>query len=577
MAEQSDFTGIPQAESVPKKRGRLSIVWVIPILAAVVGIGIAVQQQLSEGPEIRIEFRSAEGVEAGKTAIKYKDVEIGKVTGVNLSSDYSRILITAKMEKSAEALLAEDARFWIVKPRVTLSGVSGIGTLLSGNYIRFEPGSAAREGRAFVGLEVPPPVTIGLPGREFMLRSDTLGSLGIGSPVYYRRLNVGQVVSYELAEDGKSVDIQVFLNAPFDRFVTSNTRFWEASGVDVSVGASGLSLQTESILSLLVGGIAFETPPSAAGNGAVADNAVFPLSSDRATALSPREIDVERYALYFPGSLRGLSVGAPVDFLGLPVGEVTGVYIDHVPGSQDLRSRVEIVTYQHRFLALQGIQGAAEEKHPPLRDRRGFIQRQVVEKGLRAQLRSASIVSGQLYVALDFFPDVPEARIRWKRDFHEFPVVPSELANIQGRLKSLLVKLDRLPLEEIGNDARMAIASLDRTLGRLEGETVPQAEQTLATLDRTLRGANRTLERLDGEIVPQAGKTLEELRGAIASAERVLTNTDNAFLVPDAPGQQDLRDAMREIARAARAVRALADYLERNPDALIRGKTREKP
>ena len=212
-----------------------------------------------------------------------------------------------------------------------------------------------------------------------------------------------------------------------------------------------------------------------------------------------------------------------------------------------------------------------------MKDRRGFIQRQVVEKGLRAQLRSASIVSGQLYVALDYFPDAPEARIRWKRDIHEFPVVPSELANIQGRLKSLLGKLDRLPLEEIGNDARKAIASLDRTLGRLEGETVPQAEQTLATLDRTLQGANRTLERLDGEIVPQAGKTLEELRRAIASAERVLTNTDNAFLVPDAPGQQDLRDAMREIARAARAVRALADYLERNPDALIRGKIREKP
>ena len=184
MAEQSDLTGIPQAESVPKKRGRLSIVWVIPILAAVVGIGIAVQQQLSEEPEMRIEFRSAEGVEAGKTAIKYKDVEIGKVTGVNLSSDYSRILITAKMEKSAEALLAEDARFWIVKPRVTVSGVSGIGTLLSGNYIRFEPGSAAREGRDFVGLEVPPPVTIGLPGREFVLRSDTLGSLGIGTRVH---------------------------------------------------------------------------------------------------------------------------------------------------------------------------------------------------------------------------------------------------------------------------------------------------------------------------------------------------------------------------------------------------------
>ncbi|MCR4309353.1 MAG: MlaD family protein, partial [Deltaproteobacteria bacterium] len=251
MTDDSDFTNIPQAESVPKRRARLSIVWVIPILAAVVGIGIAIQQHLSEGPTIQIAFRSAEGVEAGKTSIKFKGIEIGKVTGLNLSEDYSRILVTAKMENDAEGLLVKDASFWIVRPRVALSGVSGIGTLLSGNYIRFEPGKSTKKERDFVALEVPPPVTFGLPGREFVLRSDTLGSLDIGSPVYYRRLNVGQVISYDLAKDGKSVDIRIFLNLPFDRFVTSNTRFWEVSGIDVSVGATGLAVQTESLLSLL--------------------------------------------------------------------------------------------------------------------------------------------------------------------------------------------------------------------------------------------------------------------------------------------------------------------------------------
>lgn len=577
MSDNSDFTNVPQAESIPKSRARLSIVWIIPILAAAVGIGIAVQQYLREGPTIRIAFHSAEGVEAGKTSIKYKDIEIGKVTGVNLSEDYSRILITAKMEKSAGGLLVKDAGFWIVKPRVSLSGVSGIGTLLSGNYIRFEPGKSKEKGHAFVGLEIPPPATSGLPGREFVLRSDTLGSLGIGSPVYYRRLIVGQVISYGLVENGKSVDIRIFLDAPFDRFVTSNTRFWEASGIDVSVGASGLSVQTESLLSLLVGGIAFETPPSPTGNRSVVDNAVFPISHDRVTALSPREVDAERYALYFHGSLRGLSVGAPVDFLGLPVGEVTGVSLAYVPGSQRIRTRVEIVTYRHRFPVPQGKQGVATESHAPIKERLEFMQRQVVEKRLRAQLRSASLISGQLYVALDYFPDAPEALIDWKRKPPAFPVVPSEMANLQANLKSLLAKLDKVPFEEIGNEARKAIASLDRTLGRLEGETLPEAKKTLETLDRTLQNANRTLERVDGEIVPEAKKTLEELRRAIASAERVFANTDNTFLGPDAPVQQDLRDAMREIARAARAVRALADYLERNPNALIRGKTQEKP
>lgn len=570
MPDDSDFRNIPQAETVPRRRGRISIVWLIPILAAAVGIGIAVQQHLNEGPTIRIAFLSAEGVEAGKTSIKYKDIQIGKVTGVNLSGDYSRILVTAKMEKSAEGLIVEDARFWIVKPRVTLSGISGIGTLLSGNYIRFDPGKSSREGREFVGLEVPPPATSGMPGREFVLRSDTLGSLGTGSPVYYRRLNVGQVISYDLAKNGKSVDIRIFLNAPFGRFVTSNTQFWEVSGIDVSVGANGLSVQTESLLSLLVGGIAFETPPSAAGNGSVADNAVFPLSSDRATALSPREVDAERYALFFNGSLRGLSVGAPVDFLGLPVGEVTGVSLSYHPGSQRIRTRVDIVTYQHRLIVSIGKRGSPAGISSPRNERREFMQRQVLENGLRAQLRSASLISGQMYVALDYFPGAPETRIDWERNPPEFPVVPSEMANIQAMLKNLLMKLNKVPVEEIGNDARKAIASLDRTMVRLDGETLPEARKTLATLDRTL-------ERFDGEIIPEAKKTLGDLRRAIASTERLLANTDNAFLAPDAPGRQNLRDAIREIARAARAVRELSEYLDRNPSALIRGRTQETP
>jgi paraquat-inducible protein B len=555
MTDNSDFTNIPQAESVPKRRARLSIVWVIPILAAVVGIGIAIQQNLSEGPTIRIAFRSAEGVEAGKTAIKFNGIEIGKVTGLNLSEDYSRILVTAKMENSARGLLVKDASFWIVKPRVTMSGITDIGTLLSGNHIRFEPGKSKKKARDFVALEVPPHAAFGLPGREFVLRSDTLGSLVIGSPVYYRRLNVGQVISYGLAKDEKSVDIRIFLNVPFDRFVTSNTRFWEASGIDVSVGATGLSVKTESLVSLLVGGIAFETQPSPAGDNSVADNAVFPLSKDRFTALSPREVDAERYALNFPGSVRGLSVGAPVDILGLPIGEVTGISLDYVPGARSIRTRVEIVTYQNRLLVPRGKQVAAAERRTPEKERRDLMQRQVVEKGLRAQLRSASLISGHLYVALDYFPDAPGAKIDWKRKPPEFPVVPTEMATFQAKLKSLLVKLDNVPVEEIGNEAREAIAALDRTL----------------------ESANRTLDRVDGEIVPEAKKTLEELRRAIASAERVLANADNTILGPDAPVKQDLRDAMREIARAARAVRVLADYLERNPNALIRGKTQEKP
>src|SRR5262249_5630023 len=215
-----------------------------------------------------------------------------------------------KIAKSAEGLIVEDATFWVVEPRVTLSGVSGLGTLLSGNYIGFEVGKSAKQQRKFTGLEVPPTITSGQPGRQFVLKADTLGSLGIGSPLYYRRLQAGQVIAYDLTGDGTAVGIKVFVNAPYDQYVTPGTRFWNASGLDVSVGAGGVEVRTQSLVALLAGGLAFDTPPFAAKAEPAAANTVFTLYSDQATALKQPETVATRYVLYFNESLRGLSVGA---------------------------------------------------------------------------------------------------------------------------------------------------------------------------------------------------------------------------------------------------------------------------
>lgn len=553
MTENSDLANIPEATRVPKKRARLAVVWIVPIVAALVGAGIVVQQYLNEGPTIRISFRTAEGIEPGKTFIKYKDVDIGKVTKVVLSKDFSKILVTAKMEKHSEGLLAADSRFWIVKPRFTLGGVSGIGTLLSGRYIGIEPGKSSKPGSDFVGLEAPPPVMGGMSGREFLLHAGTLGSLGIGSPIYYRRLNVGQVTGYDLAPDGKSVVINIFMKAPYDGYITSDTRFWESSGIHASMDAGGLSLQTESVLSILVGGIGFDTPPSAQKGKPAPANSVFTLFGDRDSAMAPRISESERYVLYFNESLKGLSVGAPVNMLGLPVGEVSAVGLDYVPETQGIRTRVEIMTYQYRLLRYLGKNDVAAVMTMSREERQKIMQRLVEEKGMRAQLRSGSLISGQLYVALEYFPDTPKARIDWTKDPPQFPVVPGKIENIEMQLKSLLAKIDKMPLEEIGKDLR----------------------KTLDTLDKTLQSADRTLTRVDAETLPEAKKTLEDLRRALTVAQRVLNSTDTTLLGPDAPAQQELRDALQEIARAARAIRVLADYLERNPETLLRGKNKE--
>src|SRR5262247_1710996 len=390
MPYDTDYDNLPQATFVPKKRRRISVIWIIPIIAAVVAIGIAVQRILNQGPTITIVFRAAEGVEAGKTFIKYKDVNIGQVTAVQLASDYSRVEVTAKIAKRAEGLIVEDATFWVVEPRVTLSGVSGLGTLLSGNYIGFEVGKSTKQQRKFIGLEVAPIITGGQPGRQFVLQADTLGSLGIGSPLYYRRLQAGQVIAYDLAGDGDVVDVTVFVNAPYDRYVNPNTRFWNASGVDVSAGASGLSVRTEGLVALLAGGIAFDTPSFAPKAAPAAARTVFILNSDRATAMKQPDPIAAYYVLYFTESLRGLSVGAPVTLLGLPAGEVTAIGLDLNPSTKNLRGRVDIVSYPERLVArLQQNEAAlGRSLLRNLPERHALVQYLVEQRGLRAQLRS---------------------------------------------------------------------------------------------------------------------------------------------------------------------------------------------
>jgi paraquat-inducible protein B len=550
LSETIDRDNLPRATLTPSRRSRISAVWLIPLLAAVVAIGIAVHRILNEGPTISIVFKSAEGVEAGKTSIRYKDVKIGEVTALELYENYSKVMVTAQIDKHAEGLMVEDAEFWVVHPRVTLSGISGLSTLLSGNYIGFARGKSKKTQHRFTGLETAPVVAIDQAGRAFQLTADDLGSLGIGSPVYFRRLNVGQLIAYDLAADGEDVTIRIFVTAPYDRFVTTGTRFWNASGLDVSLGTGGVDVRTESLVSLLIGGVAFETPAFAATSEPAAAGTAFVLYKDRATAMKQPEAIARHYVAYFDDSMRGLSVGAPVTLLGLPAGEVTDVGIDLDPKTLSLHGRVEIVTYPDRVVArLQSAQTATGKDIVRSEQRsRAFFQRLIEERGLRAQLRSGSLITGQLYVAFDFFPDAEKAQIDWTQETPVVPTVPATLPNLEAKITGVLAKLDKVPYEAIGIDIKRTIETLDKAI-----------------------------EDIASGINPALQSAIAELRRALASANRVLKDTGATLLGKDAPGQLELRGALQEVARAARSVRVLSDYLERHPGALLRGKSGEKP
>ncbi len=552
MAADDD---LPEAVAVPPRRARFSPIWIVPILAIVVAVGIAWDRLASEGPTITIIFKSADGIEAGKTFVKYKEVNIGQVTAVRLTDDTQNVEVTARIAKSASPLMVEDAHFWVVRPRISLSGISGLSTLISGNYIGFEAGTSAKKGRHYVGLEVPPIVTGNTPGRQFVLQSKDLGSLGIGSPLYYRRLAVGQVVAYDLAPDGSSVQVRVFVSAPYDKYVVRDTRFYNASGVDVSLTANGLDVRTQSLVALLEGGIAFETPPGYASSSQASSETVFPLFHDRVTAMKVDESIATRYVLYFQESVRGLSTGAPVNFYGVAVGEVTDVGLFFDPKTLNVKPRVEVVLYPERVVAQlptgQGVRLQAMVEQQVTR--RDFMQKLVEQRGLRAQLATGSLLTGQRFVSLAYFPKASKARLDWTQAPAELPTTISTLPEIEEKLGRIIDKLDKVPLDGIADDLRKALASLDETL----------------------REARSTIQRFDTDVTPSLKSALDEARGALGAAEKVLTSTETNLVGPGAPAQADLRNAMQELGRAARSLRVLADYLERHPEAIIRGKTAE--
>src|SRR6267154_6594050 len=329
------LSSVPESRAVPKKRTRLSLVWFIPIVAALVGVWVAVTRVLSEGPKITIVLQSAEGLEAGKTKIHYNGVDIGTVTTVELTKDHKHVTMIAQMAPKTESFLVEDTRLWVVRPRISGANVSGLGTLISGAYIGIEIGSSKEPKRDFVALETPPVITGNAPGRFFVLKTSDLGSLDTGTPLFFRRLQVGQVASYKLDQDGKFFTLQVFVRAPYDEYVTANTRFWQASGIDVSLSASGLSVQTQSLLSILIGGIAFEAPATGAVLPVAAANSVFTLFSDRAEAFRPAARNPQTFELIFNESVRGLAPGAPVEFRGVPIGEVA-----------EVRAQIDLKTFE---------------------------------------------------------------------------------------------------------------------------------------------------------------------------------------------------------------------------------------
>jgi paraquat-inducible protein B len=536
MTDPTPDSEIPRAVARRPGVRWVQPVWIIPVVAALIAGWLALQHFLDRGPTITIRFRTAEGLEAGKTRIKYKEVDIGTVKTITLAADRKSVVVTAEMVKEVSSgLMVTDTRFWVVRPRISGGRVSGLSTLLAGAYIGTDPGHATEERRDFEGLETPPAVTADVPGSTFRLSAEDLGSIDIGSPLYFRGVSAGQVVSTEVSKDGGDVIVGVFVNAPFDQFVTPASRFWNASGIDFALDANGLKVDTESVVTVLVGGIAFDTPYGVSRRAN--KNDLFVLWRDRAEAQKKREKVIETYVMRFDGSVRGLSAGAPVDFRGVEVGEVASIELEYLPDKVNFRTLVVLNFFPERLGPL-GRSGARKDEDIPADER---MQR-FVSAGFRGQLRTGNLISGTLYIGLDFFPNAPPASMNFRARPAEIPTVPGEFAELQDAIGRIVKRLDKVPFDAIANDLR----------------------KTLEELDKTLKDADATVKRLDTDITPELKRTIEQARRTLADAQRAVAQ--------DSPVQEDLRDTLSEVKRSSAELRALVDFLERHPDALIRGR-----
>lgn len=522
----------------------ISLVWLIPLVAAAIGVWLIYDSISSRGPTITLLFDTAEGLEAGRTKIRYKDVVVGDVDSIKLDPDLKHVIVTATLESGAKQYLGEGTRFWVVRPRLSVSEISGLSTLVSGAYITMDPVLSGTATYHFRGLDTPPAVATDDSGRRFFLRAPSLGSLDIGSPVYFRQIRVGQVVGYELDQDGTAVRIALFVKAPFHLLVKKSSRFWNASGISVNLGASGLKVNAESLLSLVFGGIAFETPTTLDDRGLIGENETLLLYDSR-ESIHEQSFALRSYwLLKFDGSVHGLEVGAPVELRGIRVGRVVDIRLRY--GEKQTAFNIPVlIELEPERMALVDSNASATDGDTQVA--------KLVENGLRAQLKTSSLLTGQLYIELETFTKHARQTLTYDGTFPVMPTVLAPLDELTTQLMTTLDKIEKIPFDRFSEEALAAVADF-RELAATSRTTLKQLDEAVSTVG------------------PNAIRTFDHVQSTLDQVDTAL-KTLNARVDDSVPLQYELSGTMKALSDAARSLRDMTEYLQRHPESVLRGKT----
>lgn len=549
-----------------RTRGRhLSWIWAIPVVTLLIGGWLAWDTLSRRGPLITITFQSAEGLQAGQSHVRYKDVDMGLLQAVTLSPDRQRVIMTVRMNSASESLLTDTARFWVVKPRFFAGSISGLETLLSGGYIQLLPGAPGGESKhAFAGLEDPPVLQTDVPGTTFLLNAPRIGSMSLGSPVFYRDFDVGQILGWDIAAMADSVTLHVFVRAPFDRYVHDGSRFWNASGASLQLGPKGVQLQLESLRALVLGGVAFDTPREARDTPVSAADHAFRLYADRDDADRASFTQRVEFVSYFTGSAAGLAPGAQVTLRGLQIGNVSSVdlWYDGVGDRVVVAVRYDVEPQRVAQLLIPG--GS---------DLVGML-REMVRRGLRASLATSNLLTGQKEVALAIQDGAPVAELTTAGGAFVLPTAESGgLADLAQSASALLAKLGSIPFDQIGKNLN------DTLRGASQFANDQQLHQVVTSLQTTLASVQALVTRADTGIQPVLQKLpllAQGLDEAVKRINKLLGSVDSTY-GGDSKFSRDTDRLLLQLTDTARSVRVLADLLSRHPEALIRGRTDQGP
>lgn len=540
-------------------RARFSIIWIIPIVALGVAGWLGWQTFSRRGPEITIEFDTADGLTAGQTQVKHKSVSLGTVQSVVLSKDLKRVEVHLQMSSRAEPLLTDHAKFWVVRPRLNGINISGLETLVSGAFIAIDPGlPGGNPQTSFRGLEAPPGVRSDKPGRTYTLMTSDVGSIGEGAPIFFRNVAVGEVLGYTLPPKGIGpIPVRVFVRDPYDQFIRNDTHFWDVSGVQVEVGAGGLRLQLQSVQALLSGGVAFGLPEQRRDTSEpeAADNTTFKLYASKSDADLAGYRQQTEFVSYLEGSIQGLAVGSAVEMFGFQIGNVTGIQLKLDPAQGHARIRITMAVQPERFLSDEAI-----AKNAPL----ASVQA-LVDNGMRLEIASSSLITGSSIVSLRFVPDAKPVQLTMEGDEIVLPSQPgSGLSGIEDALSTVSNKLSAIPLDQIGQNLNNLLSHADTTISS------PDLKQALRELNQSLKSIQHLVAQTDKGTAPLLQRLPEmsrQLEQTIAHANDALSSYSG-----NSDFHHELNQALQQLSETATSLRTLADFLKRHPSSLLFGR-----